>query len=65
VAVRRREHERRLVVLVHGDAFVFVAGVEEHAADVKMAQGAGEVKRGVGQAGGAPVGVVEEVGVGF
>lgn len=66
VAGCRGEHQGGLVRIVEswGPAG-FVAEVDEEFDDREVAELGGEVKVGIGVAGGRVVGVVEEMGVGF
>jgi hypothetical protein len=63
VAGSARQHQRRLVVLVQGNAIAFVVQREQDFDDGDEAKGGGEVERGVGEAGRGEVRVVQEVGV--
>jgi hypothetical protein len=59
------EHQRGLVFLVEGGVGVLVAGFDEDATHIEVAEGGGEVEVGVGEPFGGGIGVVEEVRVGF
>ena len=51
------------MVFIQGNAIAFMAQIEQDFADWQKAEGACEVERGVGEAGGSVVWVLDEAGV--